>query len=186
MYTPEEAQGLLNDLTAPTSQGKCHRYIEEHGVNPLAYKLYMDFIATGKFPYLAEVTEFALKSLPELSPQQKANLTTQMYFASSKRRAEEAKAKSEKLQAQGWTPIYTEFGKRVREASEKGMWIEIYRETSGLLSSGDTREIYKPFVRPGEEWLMKPKSRTRGIQAYTFELMFQGSEFPAHFRFVAK
>lgn len=145
-------QTILDDLT---NKGKSVLFACRQP-NDDIYALYVDFIATGEYPYHTRVQNYVEQKIPELNDTQKDNLGIQIYIAAEKyKRTQKEKHKTQMI-TQGWS-IFT--SDTVPEAIKKGCKIVLHCTT----------DTFKPFIdHAGNAYLMRPRARTRGLNANQF------------------
>lgn len=131
-------------------------------LHPIVLQKYRDFVATGKFPYLAQVVDFILIDHPALVPEASA-LKTQVYFASHIFDEEKEAALAAGLESKGWKRL--EEGD-IKKAVSLKLKIRLYRRSSSILGNSTQEIVCRPVIdHKGDEFLMPPRARSRGYYA---------------------
>lgn len=133
--------------------GKCHPYF---------YRKYLEFLRTGKYPYLEDTKNFVMTFLPTLNEEQQQNLKSQMYYASSVYRRKSTEREKRKLLASGWRP-FDEIANL-----PNGTKIEVYA-VSSIVGTSRAKQVFKIFrTQDNETYLMKPKAKKKGCHINQF------------------
>jgi hypothetical protein len=133
---------------------------------PYIYDKYLEFIATGEYPYNESVKQFIIKDLPGLSEHQIRNVLFYVYLASQVyHKVKEAKRRAD-LEAQGWAL----FSYDSARALNHGQRIIMHRKGHNILCQEVTKDqTFKVFVdSKGDRYLMKKGARTRGFAICSF------------------
>lgn len=155
-------QAMLNDLT---NKGKSVLFACRQP-NDDIYALYVEFIATGEYPYLTRVQNYVEQRIPELNDTQKDNLGIQIYISAEKYKRTQKEKHKTRMITQGWS-IFT--SDTVPEAIKKGCKIVLNCTTESLSGVSNKTNTFKPFLdHAGNAYLMKPRARTRGLNANQF------------------
>ncbi|OGP38210.1 MAG: hypothetical protein A2X93_04695 [Deltaproteobacteria bacterium GWC2_56_8] len=158
-----DIQAVLNDLSTIGHE----ELFKSNAPNPDIYALYLEFVATGRFPYIRDVQEFIEEKLPRLDAVRQKNLGSHVYYASRKYREEKKQTHKEEMLAQGWRvfdPLNT-----ISEAVSTNKKVLINHEGEGVLGEYTHNDVYRPFVDgDGRAYLMKPRARSRGFSVNQF------------------
>lgn len=133
------------------------------------YGLYKDFVKSrnGKTPYLDMATDYVAEKLGlKLSNEEKNNLKSNCYYASSYLDEEKWQEYRAKMENDGWKLLTEQAIKDAYEAKKK---MEISAKMENDWMSSKVAETYKPFVNhDGNCYLMPKRSRSRGFSISRF------------------
>ena len=149
----EEPQGSLIDWNA------IRKASGEFDVEPDEYCFlkYGEYIKTGEYPYLRNVTDFICKDFPEISDDDREAVYHQTYLCAGKHRKEAREEERRKLLADGWKVLD-------RENFVEGKMIEVLFTTDGNLGRTTTRDRFKTVKNfKGDFFLMKPRATKKGF-----------------------
>jgi hypothetical protein len=131
------------------------------GTHPEIYRLYKEYVASGRYPYLDDVQIWITDQLPELPPfdrsaggHQQTNpvqrqLQSEIYVASCHFRAEREQEERETLAVEGWLPV--------ADATVEPDRMYLLRR-----GTGDPVQV-RPVFRGDTLWgFLPPRKRTHG------------------------
>ena len=135
------------------------------------YAYYLEYLATGEFPFLETVAVFVEGKLPALNETQKSNLRTHVYYSSSKYRKMKEKEYEEQMILKGWNILTCDTYKSVvRDNFTRGHKLIICRKRELVLfGDHEKTDTFRPFVDSvGTLFLMKPRATKKGYHASQF------------------
>jgi hypothetical protein len=136
---------------------------------PEVYEYYKQFVATGKYPYLAEVEAFILTK-ETIDSELKRYLETEVYLASSQFREEKRIDHKAKMLLDGWLELTKEV---VIAESKNGNKIRVNADVDGMLSTSNIENVYKPVIdNNGWPYLMKTRATRKGYPLHHFNNAF--------------
>jgi hypothetical protein len=140
---------------------------------PEIYGDYQEYIATGKYPYLAQVEEFIMqkRGLPE---ELRKKVHTQCYIASQQHRIDTEEANRVAMITSGWRPLDKQ---AVDDALATGKKLQVNAVSQNDWMSVKIDNVYKPHIfakgTDREQYgLMKPNARTHGYAIHQFDNAF--------------
>jgi len=132
-----------------------------------------EYDKTGKYPYLADVVNFIQNKMEiNLSQNERDNLHTQVFNARGIIRAEDELKDGMKLINEGWSFVNVNIIKDAYK-NKKDVVVKLRRPLPYANNTSQMDGLFKPFVdSEGEVYLMKPKSKTRGIKIGNYNLEY--------------
>jgi hypothetical protein len=150
---------LVNEINEHKDYKGIGRY--QLPVKPSIYRLYKEYVATGKFPYLREVAEWIESQLKpiELDEASKENLRTEIHICAQQYRKEEEAQRQSELAKSGYLPLTVE---AVQQAGKRNMEV-IIRGENILGWDVEKKQIMRPVLTDsGKPGLLPKGARTKG------------------------
>ena len=128
---------------------------------------YREWLATGKYPYLADVSKFMADDLGLSTPQELANLETVAYFTADEHRKQERATFRAHMEADGWTLLAStdqalDLGKRRAVITAR------FKQTTDWLTTKHDKTLRAIIDGKGNTFFLLPKKRARGLYANNF------------------